>query len=84
MGVAKHGQSTQSNRFAISLQYLKENVKDMKLIFCVQINIKSFFKLIPSLIPSYVWLGMPKLPKITTLQNLQKEVSDEVNFLHTD
>ena len=84
MGVARHGQITQSKRFAISLQYLKENVKDMKLIFCVQINIKSFFKLIPSLIPSYVWLGMPKLPKITTLQNLQKEVSDEVNFLHTD
>ena len=84
MGVARHGQITQSKRFAISLQYLKENVKDMKLIFCVQINIKSFFKLVPSLITSYVWLGMPKLPKITTLQNRQKEVSGEVNFFHAD
>ena len=26
--VAKHAQSTQNNKFAISLQYLKENVKD--------------------------------------------------------
>ena len=26
--VARHAQSTQSNKFAISLQYLKENVKD--------------------------------------------------------
>ena len=28
MCVAKHAQSTQNNKFAISLQYLKENMKD--------------------------------------------------------
>ena len=28
MGLARHAQSTQSNKFTISLQYLKENVKD--------------------------------------------------------
>ena len=28
MCVARHAQSTQNNKFAISLQYLKENIKD--------------------------------------------------------
>ena len=27
---------------------------------------------------------MPKLPKITSLKYLNEEVSDEVDFLHTD
>ena len=94
--VARHAQTTQNNKFAISLQYLKKEVSDevdflhadkhesflqidavifyggwssvpkepkislqylcnisrktgrMKLIFCLQINIKDFFKLILS------------------------------------
>ena len=29
MGVARHAQSTQNNEFTISLQYLKENMKDI-------------------------------------------------------
>ena len=36
--VARHVQSSQNNKIAISLQFLKENVKD----------IKGFVKLIPS------------------------------------
>ena len=58
----------------------------MKLIFCLQINIKGFFKLI--LFFRCSWPGMPKLPKITSLlfllYCLKKEVSDEVDFLHAD
>ena len=34
--VARHAQSTQNNKFAISLQYLKENVKD-EVNFFIQI-----------------------------------------------
>ena len=42
--IARHAQSTQNYKFAISLQYLKEKVK-MKLIFILQINIKVFFQI---------------------------------------
>ena len=43
--VARHAQSIKNNRFAISLQNLKKNVKD-EVDFWPQINIKGFFKLI--------------------------------------
>ena len=43
--VARHAQSTQNNRFAISLHYLKENVKD-EVDFLSAVNIKGFFKFI--------------------------------------
>ena len=39
MGMIKHSQSTQSNKFAISLQYLKKKL-GMELVFCLQITIK--------------------------------------------
>ena len=39
MGMIQHSQSTQSNKFAKSLQYLKKRL-GMELIFCMQINIK--------------------------------------------
>ena len=39
MGMIKHSQITQSNKFAIYLQYLKKNL-GMEVIFCMQINIK--------------------------------------------
>ena len=38
MGMIKHSQSSQNNKFAMSLQYLRK--KEMKLIFSMQINIK--------------------------------------------
>ena len=37
IGMIKHSQSTQIDKFAISLQYLK---KGKEFIFCIQINIK--------------------------------------------
>ena len=39
MGVIKHSQITQSNKFAISLQYLKKKL-GIEFIFCMQIKIK--------------------------------------------
>ena len=68
------------------LQYLKENVKDEVDFFCLQINVKGFFKLI---LLFYVCLA--RHAQITqnnkfaiSLQYLKKEVSDEVDFLHAD
>ena len=43
--LARHAQSTQNNKFSISLQYLKENVKD-KVDFCLLIIVKGFLKVI--------------------------------------
>ena len=51
----------------------------MKLIFCLQIDIKGFFKLIPSFQMCMYGQIYPNYPKY-----LKKLVSDEVNFLHTD
>ena len=39
MGMIKHSQSTQSKKFAISLQYLKKNL-GVEFSFCMQKNIK--------------------------------------------
>ena len=39
MGMTKHSQSSQSNKFAISLQYFKKKL-GMEFIFCMQENIK--------------------------------------------
>ena len=39
-GTMKHCQSTQSNKFAISLQRLKKKTLGMEFIFCMQINTK--------------------------------------------
>ena len=49
--MARHAQITQNNKIAIlhnSLQYLKKKL-EIKLIFCMQINIKVFYKLISTL-----------------------------------
>ena len=39
MGMIRHSQSTQSNKFAVSLQYLEKKL-GVEFIFCMQINIK--------------------------------------------
>ena len=39
MGMIKHSQSTQSNKFAISLQYIEKEVRN-GVHFCIQINFK--------------------------------------------
>ena len=65
MGRIKHSQSTQSNKFAISLQYLKKKL-GMEFIFCMQKNIKvstsSHYRF------RWKWLDMSKVPKIGNLQ----------------
>ena len=38
MGMIKHSQRTQINKFAISLQYLKKEVREDKFIFCIYIK----------------------------------------------
>ena len=45
--ISMHPQSTWDNKFTISLQYLKKNVKD-ELDFCVLIIVKGFSKVILS------------------------------------
>ena len=56
----------------------------MKLIFCIEINIKQSYKLVPLIL-----VDMARPAQITQngkfakfLQYLKKEVGDEVNFLY--
>ena len=54
----------------------------IKLIFCMQISIKTCYEL-------KLWFcwgrsNIPKVPNNKSLQYLKKEVRDEVDFLHTD
>ena len=60
----------------------------MKLIFCLQIKTKDFFKMI---LAFEVCVCVSRHAQITqnnkfaiSLQYLKKEVSDEVDFLHAD
>ena len=62
MGMIKHSQSTQSNKFAISFEHLKKEVRNGSLFFGKQINIKAstswhyhFW---------WKWPDMSKAPKI--------------------
>ena len=45
--MVRHAQSTQNNNFILSLQYLKENVKD-RVDFSLLIIVKRFFKVLLS------------------------------------
>ena len=67
----------------------------MKLIFCMQINIKVYYKLISTLWTSmfptrwyyhylWAWSSILKVLKVTSLQYLKKEIRDGVQFLHAD
>ena len=44
--VARHAQNTQNNKFLISFQYPKKNGR-MKLLFCLQVNMKGFSIVMP-------------------------------------
>ena len=52
----------------------------MQLIFCMQLNIKVFHKLILSLLTGVA--RMPKIPKITSLQYLINDLLDYLGFRH--
>ena len=72
------------NKFAVSLQYLKENVKDE-----VDFQLKDKCQRILQIQSFQVFVA--RYAQITQnnkffifLQYLKKKVSDEVNFLHAD
>ena len=48
VSTARHAQSTQNKKFALSLQYFQK-MWGMKLVFRMKINAEIFFKLIVSL-----------------------------------
>ena len=81
--LARHVQSTQNSKFVISLQYLNNKKKGgMKLIFCLQINMKLSYKLITLILvdmvrPSRI-IQNNKFAK--TLQYLKKEVRIKLIF----
>ena len=83
--VARHAQKTQNNKFAISLDYLKENAKD-EVDFLPADKCQSFLQIDTIILvvcgqscPNYLSSNFA-----ISLQYLKKEVSDEVDFLHTD
>ena len=94
MGMAKHSQSSQNRRFLMSLQYSKKKF-EMKLIFCMLINVKvsptSWFKHWVSKFPArwyyyywWTWLSILKVFKVTSLQylyNISKKKSG-MHILH--
>ena len=65
MYVARQVQSTKNNHFTISLQYLKDKVKDEADFFASWQMLKVFSNWCYHF--RCVWRGMPKLPKITSL-----------------
>ena len=62
--VVRHAHITQNNKFSISLQNLKKEVRK-QLIFCIQISMKAYYKLI-----LWFWWRSSSIPKITSLQCL--------------
>ena len=58
----------------------------MKLIFCLQMNVKGFFKLLLSFyvcVTRHTQIAQDSKFAVS-LQYLKKELSDEVDFLHAD
>ena len=76
--IARHVQSTQYKKFAIFLQYFKENMGD-EFDFCQLINMKVSYMLIVSL-----WVCRAQSTQMTSLQYLKESVKDEVDFLCAD
>ena len=60
MGMIKHSQSALSNKFAISLKYLKKEVREV--LFFHADAYQSFYKLALSILMEVT--SMPKVPKI--------------------
>ena len=62
---ARHAQSTQNNKFAISFQYLTKKVSG-EGFFCMQRSMKVSYKSI-----LWVWFGLSSLPKVPKIASLQ-------------
>ena len=54
MEMVKHSQTFHNSKFAIFLQYLKNNL-ELKMIFCLQINVRVSYKLISTLWASKIF-----------------------------
>ena len=83
MVITRHTQNIQSNKFAISLQYLKIEERD-ESIFLHEKNIKFPYKLMLSvlvIIDCHAQITQNNKFAIS-LQYPKIEVSDEVEFLH--
>ena len=85
LGIVRHAQSTQNNKFAISLQYLEKEMSD-------QINFLHAYKHESLLrIDTIILIGMVKHfggfqnnKFLMSLYYLKKEVRDEVDFSNAD
>ena len=64
--VARHAQSTQNNKFTISLQYPREDVKD-EVDFLPADKRQRFLQIDTIILGVCVWSDMPKLSKTTSL-----------------
>ena len=54
MGIVKHSQSSQNSMFTMSLCNISKNKLKMKLVFCMEINIKVSEKFISTLWASFL------------------------------
>ena len=81
--MVRHAQSTQNNNFMISLQYLKENVKD-GVDFSLLKIVKHFFKVILSFLMCVTRHAQNNQNKKfdIPLQYLKRKVDEKVDFLH--
>ena len=61
--VARHAQTTPNNKFNITLQY--QELSD-KLIFCLQISVKTCYKLM-----QWLWWGLSSILKVVEIASLQ-------------
>ena len=96
MGMTKNYQSSQNSKFAITLQYLKKEVRDEvnflhadKHESFLQVDFNTFdikvsYTVIPSLLMGTIKHSQSTQSKkfVISLQYLKKEVTDGVHFLH--
>ena len=85
MCVARHAQNSQNKEFAY-LCNISRKTWGMKLIFCLHINTKVFYKLIVSLnlcLARHVQ-GTQNNKFAISLQYFKENVKDEVDFLPAD
>ena len=92
----RHSRSSQNSKFAISLQYLKEEVKDEvdflredKYQRFLQVDFSTLGLTLPVVKLSCwsAWSSILKVLKVKSLQylyNIKREVRDGVYFLHAD
>ena len=86
MGMARCVQSTQNNKFAISLQYFKKEVRNKYGFLHEDKTSEFFYRLVVSylLVIARYAQSTQNSKFVISLQYLKKEGRDEVNFLHAD